>query len=111
MTDDADLTVLRYQTREGRMPYQEWVDGLGDKVGQAAILIRVRRLSLGVFGDWKSVGSGVFELRMDLGPGYRVYFGRSGRTVVVLLCGGDKSSQEWDIARAKKYWKDYQARS
>ena len=65
---------------------------------------------LGNFGDAKSVGSGVHELRVDHGPGYRVYFGRVGDTVVLLLCGGDKTTQAKDIDRAKSYFEDFRAR-
>jgi putative addiction module killer protein len=72
---------------------------------------QVNRLAFGSFGDWKSVGDGVSELRIDYGPGYRVYFGRKGKTVVILLCGGDKSSQKTDIKTAKEYWKDYEKRT
>jgi len=75
----------------------------------AARLIR-RRLAFGTFGDWKAVGDGVCELRIHLGAGYRVYFGRDGKTVVILLCGGEKRSQDADIRRAKRYWKDYETR-
>jgi putative addiction module killer protein len=68
---------------------------------------RLNRIRLGNFGDCKSVGGGVVELRIDFGPGYRVYFGRDGRLVVVLLCGGDKRTQARDILRAREYWKEY----
>ena len=61
-------------------------------------------------GDYRSVGEGVYELRIDYGPGYRVYFGQVGTTIVLLLCGGDKSTQAADIRKAKEYWTDYEKR-
>lgn len=73
----------------------------------AVIRARINRLELGNFGDCKSVGAGVLELRVSFGPGYRVYFGRDGNTVVVLLYGGDKGSQTRDILKAKLFWKEY----
>lgn len=73
-------------------------------------MVRLNRLRLGNFGDCKSVGDGVFELRMMFGPGYRVYFGRDGERVVMLLCGGDKDTQQKDVELAKHYWRDYRAR-
>ncbi|RKZ91012.1 MAG: hypothetical protein DRR19_08385 [Candidatus Parabeggiatoa sp. nov. 1] len=69
--------------------------------------VRIDRLIRGHFGDSKSVGEGVYELRIDYGPGYRVYFGKVGLTIVLLLCGGDKSTQQVDIHKAKTYWHDY----
>ena len=74
---------------------------------RAVIRARINRLELGNFGDCKSVGTGVLELRVSFGPGYRVYFGRDGNTLVVLLCGGDKGSQAKDILKAKLLWKEY----
>ena len=71
------------------------------------ILARLERLKSGNLGDCRSVGSGVFELRLDFGPGYRIYFGQVSNTIVLLLCGGDKSSQTRDIERAKTYWLEY----
>jgi putative addiction module killer protein len=68
---------------------------------------RLNRIRLGNFGDCKSVGSGVEELRIDFGPGYRIYYGREGQLVVILLCGGSKGTQARDILRAQKYWKEY----
>jgi putative addiction module killer protein len=80
--------------------FADWLDGLRDARAKARILVRLRRLSLGNFGDWKSIGSGVSELRVDYGPGYRVYLTRQGNSVVILLAGGTKKSQSRDIKRA-----------
>lgn len=74
------------------------------------MLARVDRLAFGAFGDWKAVGGGVYELRVHVAGGYRIYFGRDGMTVVILLCGGEKRSQSRDIERAKRYWNDYETR-
>jgi len=71
---------------------------------------RLDRLKAGLLGDWKSVGDGICELRIDHGPGYRVYYGQVGKTLILLLCGGDKSTQAKDIETANAYWKDYKAR-
>ena len=79
-----------------------WLFHLKDLRGKAAIILRLRRLQAGNLGDAKSVGDGVTELRMDVGPGYRVYFTRRGKEIVLILAGGDKSSQTRDIALAKK---------
>jgi putative addiction module killer protein len=80
--------------------YSKWFDGLRDRMAQARINVRIRRLSLGNPGDVKSVGKGVSELRIDYGPGYRIYFTKHGDTVVILLAGGDKRTQEQDIRKA-----------
>lgn len=80
--------------------FADWFSRLRDQQARARITARIRRLSIGNPGDVKPVGSGVSELRVDYGPGYRVYFGRRGDTVVILLCGGDKRTQDRDIARA-----------
>ncbi|MDO8799836.1 type II toxin-antitoxin system RelE/ParE family toxin [Phenylobacterium sp.] len=80
--------------------YAAWFDALGDAQARARILIRIRRLSLGNPGDVKPVGSGVSEMRIDYGPGYRVYFVRRGDTLAILLAGGDKRTQSRDIAAA-----------
>lgn len=82
--------------------YQKWVTSLADMRAQALITARVERLALGNPGNVKSLGDGVSELKINFGPGYRVYFTRAGKTVVLLLCGGDKSSQAKDIRRAKQ---------
>ena len=82
--------------------FAAWIADLRDREARARIVVRIRRLSLGNPGDVKPVGSGVSEMRIDYGPGYRVYFVRRGDTVVVLLCGGDKRTQDRDIARARE---------
>ena len=95
-----------YSTGNGREPFSEWLEKLS--AGYRAIIrSRLNRIILGNFGDAKSLGDGVHELRIDVGPGYRVYYGIDGMTIVLLLCGGDKSTQVRDIKRAKEYWNEY----
>lgn len=102
--------IQNYLTAEGRSPFEEWLDSLRDTKGRVKIDNRLRRIQLGNLGDYRSVGQGVFELRINYGPGYRVYFGQMGTTIVVLLCGGDKSTQAQDIRNAQEYWRDYERR-
>jgi putative addiction module killer protein len=102
--------VTRYRTRAGIEPFTEWLADLVDRQARARILARVERLGLGNFGDVRFVSGEVGELRVDWGPGYRVYFGRDGRTMVILLCGGDKRTQQKDIRRALELWQEYARR-
>ena len=88
--------------------FAKWLDKLRDEQARSRILIRIRRLSLGNFGDVKPVGEGVSELRIDYGPGYRVYFLKVGTLLVLLLIGGTKKTQEADIARSKQLAKEAQ---
>jgi putative addiction module killer protein len=88
----------------------EWLGALHDRRANQAIAARILRIRAGNRGGWKSVGAGVFELRIDAGPGYRVYCGQDGATLVLLLCAGDKRTQTKDIEHARGCWKDYQAR-
>ncbi|MCK9201214.1 MAG: type II toxin-antitoxin system RelE/ParE family toxin [Gallionella sp.] len=104
------IEVFRYQSEEGAEPLTDWLLSLRDKQVQAKIRIRLKRLEAGNFGDCEAVGEGVHELREHLGAGYRVYFGRHGHTVVILLCGGSKRSQATDIKTAKAYWQDWKRR-
>jgi putative addiction module killer protein len=89
-----------HQTAE----FQEWLGNLADLKGRAKILVRIDRAILGNFGDTASVGEGVHEMRIDFGPGYRVYYAREGRVVYLLLRGGDKSTQQVDIRKAIQIW-------
>ncbi|WP_374327918.1 type II toxin-antitoxin system RelE/ParE family toxin [Azonexus sp.] len=104
------IELLRYQRDDGREPFSEWLNGLRDKVAQARIRIRLRQVQAGNLGDVESVGEGVIELRVHVGAGYRVYCGRHGKAVVLLLCGGDKGSQAADIKRAKDLWAEWKRR-
>ena len=99
--------VRRYRTAAGREPFTEWLFGLRDRQAQACILVQLERLEIGNFGDCKFLRDGVHELRVDWGPGYRVYFGRDGQTIVVLLLGGDKRKQDADIRKAVELWQEY----
>jgi len=103
--------VELYQTEEGKATFSIWLEGLRDAKTRANILRRVARIRLGLLGDYKAVGDGVYELRIDIGPGYRIYFTQLGKTVILLLCAGDKGSQAADIRKAKEYWADYQERT
>ena len=106
--DARPRTLLNYQTSEKREPFQEWLRGLRDGAARAKIRIRLNRVKEGNFGKHRGIGEGVIELKIDFGPGYRVYMGEDGDQVI-LLCGGDKSTQDADIRRAKGFWRDYNA--
>lgn len=100
-----------YVTTDGKRPLADWIDRLPDRQARARIKTRLDRVEDGNFGDHHGVGEGVHELIVDWGPGYRVYYPRVGQLVLLLLCGGDKRTQDKDIQRAKDYFKDYQART
>jgi putative addiction module killer protein len=104
------IEVRIFAQESGREPYTEWFKRLKDKRAQARIDVRIARVRTGNFGDSKSVGEDVYELRLDYGPGYRVYFGKIESTIILLLCGGDKSSQVDDIRKAKEYWQEFLSR-
>lgn len=99
--------VIVYAKDDGKEPFTDWLYGLRDVMGRKRILARVSRLKQGNYGDCESVGDGVSELRLFFSPGYRVYLGEKDNQIVVLLCGGDKSSQSKDIEQAKTYWQEY----
>jgi putative addiction module killer protein len=102
-----EIRILIYRLESGRIPYLDWFESLSDRRTKQKIQARIGRTRLGNFGCTKSVGGGVQELRINYGPGYRIYFGRDGNDLVILLCAGDKSTQNEDIEKAKQYWKAY----
>jgi putative addiction module killer protein len=96
-----------YVTTKGNCPFEEWLNTLKDQKAVLKIDHRLRRVRLGNLGNYKSVGDGIFEFRIDYGSGYRIYFGQRGTRLILLLCGGDKNTQQKDINLATLYWKDY----
>ena len=104
------IEVRRYTTRAGKDVVGDWLAALEDNA-RARVAVRIDRLSLGNFGDSKPLREGVSELRIDWGPGYRLYYAMVGRTCVLLLCGGDKRKQSSDIGRAIENLKDYKERT
>ncbi|MGH8673376.1 MAG: type II toxin-antitoxin system RelE/ParE family toxin [Burkholderiales bacterium] len=103
--------IRHYVTASGVEPFAEWFKALRDRQAQARIQTRLDRLERGLVGDVEFCGEGAWELRIDWGPGYRVYYGRSGEQIILLLLGGDKRKQDAGIKRAKEYWHDYQQRT
>jgi putative addiction module killer protein len=90
------------------VPFDEWLGGLRDRVARTAIDQRLNRMQRGLVGEFENIGDGLIELKIDSGPGYRVYCADDGESVL-LLCGGTKRTQTADIARAKHYWKEYRS--
>jgi putative addiction module killer protein len=103
------IEIRAYATEDGKSPYRKWFKGLN---APAAIKITtaLERMEDGNFSNAKAVGAGVSEYRIDFGPGYRIYYGMDGQTLVILLCGGSKKRQQDDIAAAKALWVDYKKR-
>jgi putative addiction module killer protein len=98
--------LIVYQTENNREPFTQWFVELDFKI-RVRIRNRLDRLEQGQYGDYKSVGDGVYELRFFFGPGYRIYFAEDGHKVILLLCGGDKGSQPKDVLKAQQYWQSY----
>ena len=105
------VTVLRYKDESGHEVVTDWLLSLSDKQTRARIEARFFRLATGNFGDCKPIRESVWELRIDWGPGYRVYYAQVGNAIVVLLCGGDKRKQDTDIHRAIQYLADFKRRT
>jgi len=105
------ITIRYYRRRNGRHPFRDWLMDLSDKRVRVAVLRRIDRLMEGNFGEHRVLRDGVWELKIEVGPGYRVYYAQEGKTVILLLCAGSKRTQRQDIARAVEYWNDHQSRS
>jgi len=102
----SEWEIIVFQNEDLEEPFTEWVLDL-DSVTRKRIFARLARLQAGNFGDCKQIDKDIFELRYFFGAGYRVYFGKEQHHIVILLCGGDKSSQKKDIIKARQYWSNY----
>lgn len=100
--------IQYFISSSGKQPVRAWLDGIKDKMTQAIIYKRIRQAGLGNFGKTRSLSSGVHELKIDYGPGYRVYYGIYNDEIILLLMGGNKRTQQTDIEKAKSYWKQWQ---
>lgn len=105
---NQELVIKVLENKEGISQFEKWYYSIKDKKTRRMILLRLKRISLGNLGDWKSLGNGVFELRIHTGSGYRIYFSKIDNAIIILLGGGDKDSQQNDIQKAIKLWEDYQ---
>ncbi len=99
-----------YETQAGKLPFHEWLTDLADTQARQIMRARLQRVELGNLGNTEPVGAGVSELKITFGPGYRVYFSKIGKTILLLLCAGTKRTQSKDIEKAKKYLDDYKMR-
>lgn len=99
-----ERSIEYYKTENGKEPVKEWLSSIKDKLTQAILYKRIRQVGLGQFGKTRSVGSGVHEMKIDYGPGFRIYFGIHNDEVIVLLMGGSKRTQTSDIEKAQSYW-------
>ncbi len=106
----AGYSVIFFQTTGGKIPFKQWLNDLSDMRIRVAVELRIDRILLGNLGQCKTLGSGLHELKIDVGPGYRVYLAKIGLQVILLLCAGDKKSQSKDIVKAREYLKDYKMR-
>ncbi len=107
MFKEGEYTIELYKDDRGNEPVVVWLKSIRDIVIELRIENRIKRLELGNFGDYKSVDGALFELRLNFGSGYRVYFAKKSNVIVLLLCGGDKKTQKRDIVKAKRYWNNY----
>jgi putative addiction module killer protein len=105
------VEIRHYMTTDNKDVYLDWLRKLRDTTARIAIDRRINRVELGNLGDHRFCRDGVWELRIDVGPGYRVYYAVAGRELVLLMCGGDKRTQGTDIDRACEYWQDWQRRT
>jgi putative addiction module killer protein len=110
MREIVPRKVENYVTENGDDVFQAWMSGLKDLRARVLVDKTIAKIRLGNFGDHKGVGEGVQEIRLDHGPGYRIYYAEHGNTLIILLCGGTKKRQQDDITQAKKFWKDWKGR-
>jgi putative addiction module killer protein len=108
---ESEIDVRLYSTPDGRTPFSEWLELLTDWTTQQRVDARLGRIRGGNLGDHKHLGGGLYELRLDFGPGYRIYFAKLGLRVVILVGGGEKRSQDQDIRKAREYLQDLRERN
>jgi len=107
---DGEKELWLYENQDGKAPFEIWIESLRDHKARDIIWVRLDRLKYGHAGKCRLVGMGVFELKIFFGPGYRVYYGEENDRIIILLCGGDKSTQARDIQKACQYWRNYKVR-
>ncbi len=103
--------VLDYLTDDGHDPFKEWLANLADRQARARVAVRVQRMAAGNFGDCKPIAEGMWELRIDWGAGYRVYYAKAGAKLILILVGGDKRKQQTEIETALEYWKNWKRKN
>lgn len=106
-----EYKIKIYETSTGKRPFDKWINSLSDRKTQIAIDLGLERIAIGNLGQNKSLGSGVYEFKIDIGPGFRIYYGKIGSYIILLLCAGNKQSQQKDIVLAKKYLQDFKGKS
>jgi putative addiction module killer protein len=111
LSENKTMEILQYVKEDGSAPFAQWLSTLRDLQAKTAIRRRIDRFEAGNSGNTRALRGGVSELKIDLGPGYRVYFAQHGKIIVLLLCGGDKGTQDADIAKAVSYWEDWKTRN
>ena len=102
-----EYTVKIYEAANRKRPFETWFNKLANRKIQITVDLRLERVRMGNLGLCKSLKNGIYELKIDIGPGYRIYFGKVGNNIILLLCAGDKRSQKNDIEKAKKYFQDF----
>ncbi len=107
MTTVQEIRILIYRDSEGRSPFLEWLNSIKSRESLDRIDARLNLIRLGNLGDHKSLKGGIYELRLFFGSGYRIYFAREGRTIIILLNGGGKGVQKREMQKARAYYKDY----
>ncbi|PXW85777.1 putative addiction module killer protein [Nitrosomonas sp. Nm84] len=105
------LKVSDYISDDGYDPFKKWLESLLDRQARARILVRIQRLAAGNFGDCKPIAEGIWELRIDHGAGYRVYYAKAGEKLILILAGGDKRRQQTDIETALEYWNNWKRKN
>ncbi len=109
--EKGQITLKLYVKSNGVKPFEAWLLALKNPMYRARVQVRLDRVATGHFGDFKTLGDGLYELRLDIGPGFRIYYAKWKDSFVILFSGGDKSTQKRDITKAREYWIDYKERT